>query len=93
VTTAPCTVEVVPLDDGGVDVTLSVTTYEGVINFKLTAERDKDGDWNVHLPWPTNKLRAEPALVNGIEVYNGIAYLGAPDDEPSAQPPGTGVSS
>lgn len=81
--TAPTTLEVVPLEDGGLEVTMSVTTYEGVANFTLRAERDADGDWRVWIPWRSENTDEAFILANGCEAFNGIVYLGGPEAAPA----------
>lgn len=72
-------VQVQPLHAGGMEVTLTVPCSEGPVDFVLLAERDRDGDWRVSIPWPDPD--AEPdmpdltSLPGGYEVANGILYL------------------
>lgn len=86
----PCTVDIETASDGGVMVTLRVPTYGGGATFQLHAERSSDGDWRVFIPWPDAVSESvgntynedgipELAMLDGMEVANGILYLGAPD--------------
>lgn len=79
-------------EQGGIAVTVVVPTYEGGATFHITVERDNDGDWRVSIPWPDEVTVDDGApvsfgdhesvsgLIDGMEVTNGILYLGAPDE-------------
>lgn len=81
-------------DQGGIAVTVVVPTYEGGAAFHLTVERDNDGDWRVFVPWPESiSVDGGPDVdfahesvmgeIDGMEVANGILYLGAPEADVS----------
>lgn len=76
----PATFDFETLGRGGVSVTVHVPTYETEsCEFTISVERDKDGDWVVSLPWPDDIPTDQTFLLNGMEVANGVLYLGAPD--------------
>lgn len=75
---SPCTATMTPDDNGGLTVALFVPTYGGGATFEMSVERDRDGDWTVFIPWPAD---IEEATIQGMEVLNGILYLGSPDVE------------
>lgn len=79
----PCNVEVESLPNGGVAVCVNVPSYEDTVEFKITVDRDEDGDWRVFVPW-FKDLHGNPAadhtdliLENGVGVTNGICHVGA----------------
>lgn len=77
----PCQVTIVPDDGGGVIVVVKVPTYSGWSEFTIATERDGDGDWRVHIPWPGGGTDPDGIgiLPDGHEVANGVVYIGAPD--------------
>lgn len=77
---SPATAKVSPGENGGLTVEVDVPTYGGGARFTLTVERDPDGDFRVFVPWPDTE-DSEPVLIDGMECFNGILYLGAPDVE------------
>lgn len=77
-TDSPATAKVTPGENGGLTVEVDVPTYSGGARFRLLVERDKDGDFRVFVPWPDTDS-SEPVLIDGMECFNGILYLGAPD--------------
>lgn len=78
---SPCTVTILPGDEGGITAELHVPTYSGGVTLALAAERGVDGDWVVSIPWldDMDQDRTYSLVGNIGDVANGIAYLGAPD--------------
>lgn len=86
----PCEVTVTPLDGGGVNVTVRVPGYQADSYFDLSVERDPDGEWRVAIPWP-DEVQTENAgehTYRGMDVLNGLLYLGSPDVERPRLPRG-----
>jgi hypothetical protein len=76
---------VASLEEGGIDVTVTVPTYSGEQRLSLRVERDNGGDWIVFIPWPELPENLDQPLFlegSGLEVAGGALYLGAPDEEP-----------
>lgn len=72
---------VCPQDGGGILVTVVVPTYDGEQTFTLDVQRSEDGDWRVFIPWSL-EFGPEPMIMeSGVQVANGIVYLGAPEPE------------
>lgn len=72
-----CQVIVHPDAGGGMTVSLVVPCSDRDARFVLSAERDNDGDWRVFIPWPNDEDDDRIALIDGMEVSNGILYLAA----------------
>ena len=68
------------LEGDELSVVVGIPTYDGVIDFAVTVERDADGDWRLHLPEVASLDRDRSfVLENGTGGVSGIVYLGAPD--------------
>jgi hypothetical protein len=82
----PATARVTPLDEGGIEIAMTVPTYAGEATFILAAERDGGGDWIVCIPWSTLMESEQMTVPDHAAVgreylfINGTAYLGAPDE-------------